>query len=209
MALKRLLPDLSIISKLGKNPGLDDGLSEEQFKAKFDEAANIIKDYLNNYLIPEVEKTVDVDSLLSDILDVTLSKADKAANAAATGEVIRGLRSFFEKVVHGGDYVLESDGNFSAELSGVATVRIKGGEGVMQGNLFSLNLGSYEDVELTEGTYGLSRNDLIVVRCEKGEDNSLRFSLAVLKGENTSDPIIWPLHRQQSVQLRCLLASQR
>ena len=44
MALNKLLADLSIISKLGTNPGIDDGLSEEQLKAKFDEAANIIKD---------------------------------------------------------------------------------------------------------------------------------------------------------------------
>ena len=69
MALKKLEADLSIIAKLGTNPGVDDGLGEEQLKAKFDEAANIIKDYLNNYLILEIEKTVDVESLLSDILD--------------------------------------------------------------------------------------------------------------------------------------------
>ena len=38
MALKKLLADLSIISKLGTNPGIDDGLSEEQL-AKVEEAA--------------------------------------------------------------------------------------------------------------------------------------------------------------------------
>lgn len=89
MALKKLLKDLSIISKLGTNPGVDDGLSEEQLKAKFDEAANIIKDYLNNYLILEIEKTVDVEALLSDILDVTLSKDGKAADAKVTGDELK------------------------------------------------------------------------------------------------------------------------
>lgn len=192
MALKKLLADLSIISKLGTNPGIDDGLSEEQLKAKFDEAANIIKDYLNNYLILEIEKTVDVESLLSDILDVTLSKVDKAANAAATGEAIRGLRSFFEKVVHGGDYVLESDGSLAAEISGSATIRVMGGEGVMQGNLFALNLGTYEDVELLDGTYGLYRNDLIVVRCTKGDTNALSYALVGLTGAQTSGEPVDP-----------------
>lgn len=192
MALKKLLADLSIISKLGTNPGIDDGLSEEQLKAKFDEAANIIKDYLNNYLILEIEKTVDVETLLSGILDVTLSKVDKAANAAATGEAIRGLRSFFDKVVHGGDYVLESDGSLAAEISGPSTIRIMGGEGVIQGNLFSLNLGTYEDVELLDGTYGLYRNDLIVVRCTKDESNALTYALVGLTGAKTSGEPVDP-----------------
>ena len=199
MALKKLLADLSIISKLGTNPGIDDGLSEEQLKAKFDEAANIIKDYLNNYLILEIEKTVDVESLLSDILDVTLSKQDKAANAAATGEAIRGLRSFFEKVVHGGDYVLESDGSLAAEISGSATIRIMGGEGVMQGNLFALNIGAYEDVELEAGTYGLYRNDLIVVRCTKSDSSALSYALVALTGANTSGEPVDPEYNQSDI----------
>ena len=192
MALKRLEADLSIIAKLGTNPGVDDGLGEDQLKAKFDEAANIIKDYLNNYLILEIEKTVDVESLLTDILDVTLSKPDKAANAKATGDAIRGLRAFFEKVVHGGDYVLESDGSFVQELSGAATIRVMGGEGVIHGNLFSLNVGSYEDVELEAGTYGLSRNDLVVVRCTKDETGALSYKLVALTGANTSGEPVDP-----------------
>ena len=190
MALKELLADLSIISKLGTNPGIDDGLSEEQLKAKFDESANLIKDYINNYLIVELGKIVDVEALLSDILDVTLSKVDKAANAAATGDAIRGLRSFFEKVVHGGDYVLESDGSLAAEISGSATIRVKGGEGVMQGNMFSLNVGSYEDINLESGAVGLNRSDLIVVRCTKGINDVLSYALTVLTGTNTfGDPV--------------------
>ena len=190
MAIKPLEADVEIISKLGTNPGIDDGLSEAQLKAKFDAAAKIIKDYINNYLIHQIDSVVDVDALLKNILDTTLSKSDKAANAAATGDAIRALRTFFAEVVHSGDYVLEADGNFAAEAAGEAVVRVKGGKGVMLGNLFSLNLEEYEDVNLEDGTYGLYRNDLIVVRCSRAEDKSLSYALVNLTGEQTSgDPV--------------------
>lgn len=46
--------DLSIIAKLDDEPNDVGGLSSDQLKAKFDEAGNIIKDYLNNTLIPAI-----------------------------------------------------------------------------------------------------------------------------------------------------------
>lgn len=196
MALRKLIADLSIISKLGTNPGVDNGLSEEQIKAKFDEAANIIKDYLNNYLILEIEKTVDVESLLSDILDVTLSKSDKAANAAATGEAIRSIRSFFEKVVHGGDYVLNTGNAFSAEVVSNGTVQIQSGIGVIQGNLFSLE---EQEIRLQDGVYGLRRSDLIVVRANKDEENNLHYAFASLTGTDTSGEPVDPVHTKSDL----------
>ena len=198
MALKKLEASLDIISALGTNPGSDNDLNEEQLKVKFDEAANIIKDYLNSYLIPEMEKTVDVEALLSDILDVTLSKKDKAANADATGAAIRNLRSFFEKVVHSGDYVLMSGGSFAADNPSNMTVHIQDGTGVMQGNLFTL---AAQNLELDEGTYGLNRNDLIVVRGSRASDNSLTYSFEVLKGTNTSGDPVDPAYQMDDINL--------
>ena len=65
MALIKLETDLNIISKLGTNPGVDDGLSEEQLKAKFDEAGNIIKNYINTTLIPNLNMFVNPSEGLS------------------------------------------------------------------------------------------------------------------------------------------------
>lgn len=201
MALKKLLADLAIISKLGTNPGVDDSLSEEQLKAKFDEAANIIKDYINNYLIPELDKTVDIESLLSDILDASLSKSNKAANAKSTGDLFRGLRAFFDEVVHSGDYILEADSCFAAEAVSEAVVRVQGGKGVMQGNLFALNIGAYEDVKLLDGTYGLYRNDLIAVRCTKDENGVQSYALVALTGANTSGDPVDPEYAQSNINV--------
>ena len=80
MAFPKLNDDLYVISKLGTNPGADDGLSEEQFKAKFDEAANVIKDYLNNILVPELDNIADLDAMLEYITDKLRDVIDAAVN---------------------------------------------------------------------------------------------------------------------------------
>lgn len=199
MALKPLEADVEVISKLGTNPGVDNGLSEEQLKAKFDYGPKTIKDYINNYLIPELSKTVDTGALLKDILDTTLSKSDKAANAKATGESILSLRSLYAKTVQGGDYILETDGRFASVVVGESTVRVMGGEGVAMGNLFSLNVGSYQDIKLEANDYGLRRSDLVVVRCARASDNSLSFSLVGLTGEKTSGEPADPAYQQGDI----------
>lgn len=88
MAIPLMEDDVEIISKLGNTPGADDGLTTQQVKAKFDEAVVRLKNFLNLVLIPELNTLVDVDALLADILDTTLSQADKAANAKIVGEKI-------------------------------------------------------------------------------------------------------------------------
>ena len=51
MEFPKFTTDLSIISKLGDNPGTDNGLSAEELKAKFDEASLLLQAYLNGTLV--------------------------------------------------------------------------------------------------------------------------------------------------------------
>ena len=89
MAIPKFLDDLNIISKLGDDPRVDNGLSTNEFRAIFDKAALLVQAYINTVLLPELDKLVDVEALLESILDTTLSAQDKAANAQATGEALR------------------------------------------------------------------------------------------------------------------------
>lgn len=88
MAIPMMEEDVEVISKLGDTPGNDDGLTAQQLKGRFDLAGVRIKNFLNTVLIPQLNQLVDVQALLNGILDSTLSKPDKAANAKATGDKI-------------------------------------------------------------------------------------------------------------------------
>ena len=58
MAIPQMTDDLNIIGSLGDNPNTDNGLSPEELKAKFDEAAKLIQNFLNLIMIPEVNAII-------------------------------------------------------------------------------------------------------------------------------------------------------
>lgn len=169
MAIEKLSADLNIISKLGDYPLADDGLEPDQFKAKFDEAGKLIKQYINEVLIPSLDELVDVDALLKGILDTTLTKADKAANAKATGTALNTHKAMIGTVLENayncGDFVIPGGNVFAYTLTagnpGMAFT-VKSGMCVMQGNLIKSSAEKKLSImPTTEGTY---RNDLIVLR---------------------------------------------
>lgn len=57
MAIPRFNEDLAIISKLGDNPGSDNNLTTDAFRAKFDEGPQKIQKFLNDVLIPAAEQS--------------------------------------------------------------------------------------------------------------------------------------------------------
>lgn len=169
MAIEKLSADLNIISKLGDYPLADDGLEPDQFKAKFDEAGKLIKQYINEVLVPSVDELVDVDALLKGILDTTLTKADKAANAKATGTALNAHKAMIGTVLENaydcGDFVIPGGNAFAYTLTagnpGMAFT-VKSGMCVMQGNLIKSSAEKKLSImPAAEGTY---RNDLIVLR---------------------------------------------
>lgn len=67
MEITKLTKDVSQVSKLGTYPRTENGLSSDQLKAWFDKAPEIIKTYLNETLIPEVEaKFGSLDAWIAD-----------------------------------------------------------------------------------------------------------------------------------------------
>ena len=105
--LEYLNGDLNIIQKLDDEPNDVGGLTSAQLKAKFDEAGNAIKDYINNDLIPailaadatEAERTAaEASRVYAESLRVAAetareqAEAERAKNEAAreSSETARG-----------------------------------------------------------------------------------------------------------------------
>ena len=62
MKIPKFLDDLSVISKLGDNPGADNGLTAEGLKAKFDEAGLKLQIFLNETLIEKINSLFSLDA---------------------------------------------------------------------------------------------------------------------------------------------------
>ena len=58
MAITTMTDNLDIIAALADTPNDTSGLTAAQLKAKFDEAGNTVKEYINDTLIPGVEQAI-------------------------------------------------------------------------------------------------------------------------------------------------------
>lgn len=110
MAIPKFLEDLNIIAKLGDNPGTDNGLSTSAFRAKFDEAALKIQQYINDVIVPAIGSQSSPEDGLKMKANIDMNNyrivnliAPTAANHAATKEYVDS--KFASK-----DVVLTSDG---------------------------------------------------------------------------------------------------
>lgn len=63
MAIPQFEENLDIIANMGDDPKSDNGLTTQEFKMEFDKAGNLIKNYINNVLLPNLNITVDMDAI--------------------------------------------------------------------------------------------------------------------------------------------------
>lgn len=101
MAIPLFTEDMDIMSKLGDYPGSENGLSPQEFKQRFDLAGKLIKDFLNNTLIPLANLTVDPDAIVAEVL----KKALDTGGGTLTGT----LYMSGERIADVGDPVLDGD----------------------------------------------------------------------------------------------------
>lgn len=65
MAIPKFEDDLRIISKLGDNPGTDNGYTTQEFREAFDKAPLLIQKFINEVLIPAANASSSPEEGLS------------------------------------------------------------------------------------------------------------------------------------------------
>lgn len=86
LVIPEMQDDLDIIQKLDDEPNDTGGLTASELKAKFDESGNIIKNYLNNTLLPALSDTVaEADERTA--AEAARVQAEKQRVAAEQGRV--------------------------------------------------------------------------------------------------------------------------
>ena len=195
MAIQKFEADLNIISKLSDYPS-EDGLETDAFKRKFDLGPNLLKEYINDILIPALDQIVDVEALLNGILDPTLTKEDKAARAREVGIAINARKRDVGRIMNDaqslGDFAISGGGAFNGFISGDNTVTVNGGRCIIQGNLIELPDDYSVDLNFQSGLGGAYRNDLICMRVARDADGNDTKSIVLISGTETitepSDP---------------------
>lgn len=179
--------DMEIISKLRDYPGADDGLTPDAFRAKFDLAGKLIQEYINTILLPNINMTTDVDALVAGVQQ----KVTVATNIA--------LANFFENVVIGGDFVLETGNKFSINKISDTLFKIYGGTAVIQGHLAALTPAEPISVSVVSGTYGTYRNDLICLRFQRDANGNETISLVYLQGNTNQNSGVDPSYKKDNI----------
>lgn len=100
------------------------------------------------------------------------------------------VQGFNQGIFGSGNYVLNVGSKFNAVLTDTNTVTVSDGEGVMQGVHFRIDPGTVETVNISNGTTGYNRIDLICARYTKNASTGIEdVSLVVVEGTpNASTP---------------------
>lgn len=108
MVLKPLEENVSIHQTLGDEPNVVDGLSAAQLKAKFDKAAEIIKQYINSQVVPAVntpksdpqlqERVTKLETAVADLqyVPIAFKSIRNSSPVNELGQTITGVELFWD-----------------------------------------------------------------------------------------------------------------
>lgn len=114
------------------------------------------------------------------------SMQDRAKNQGVIGE---------------GSYILDVGQQLAAEIVSANEIRVRDGVLSHQGCVANIAAGAYDSLEISNGTQGMLRTDLIVARYTKdAETNVEDISLVVIEGEAAASSPVTPSYNEGDIQ---------
>lgn len=111
------------------------------------------------------------------------------------------FRQILEGVIGSDSCILASGENLEPELVSNNSLKIRSGMMYHHGNVSSVKIGTYDEVELENGTQGMKRIDLIVNRYTRNEeDNTEKNEWVVIMGTPAESSPVVPEYTQGDLQ---------
>lgn len=109
-------------------------------------------------------------------------------------------RAFNSQVFGTGTYLIDYGAKFAPTIVDNNTVRIGNGMLIHQGTQMGIDIDSYEDVIIENGSSGYNRNDLIVMRYTKNRNTQIEsISLVVMKGTPSNKTPVDPTYTTTNI----------
>lgn len=109
-------------------------------------------------------------------------------------------RAFNSQVFGTGTYLIDYGAKFAPTIVDNNTVRIGDGMLIHQGTQMGIDIDSYEDVTIENGSSGYNRNDLIVMRYTKNRDTQIEsIALVVIKGTPSNTTAVDPVYTTTNI----------
>lgn len=109
-------------------------------------------------------------------------------------------RAFNSQVFGTGTYLIDYGAKFAPTIVDNNTVRIGDGMLIHQGTQMGIDIDSYEDVIIENGSSGYNRNDLIVMRYTKNRNTQIEsISLVVMKGTPSNTTPVDPTYTTTNI----------
>lgn len=111
------------------------------------------------------------------------------------------FRQIIEGTVGQGSYILTSGENLEPELASNNMLKIRGGMMSHHGNISCVDLNTYDEVTLTNGSQGVKRIDLIVNRYTRNDETGLEKNewVVIIGTPDASNPKV-PQHTIGNLQ---------
>lgn len=109
-------------------------------------------------------------------------------------------RAFNSQVFGTGTYLIDYGAKFAPTIVDNNTVRIGNGMLIHQGTQMGIDINSYEDVIIENGSSGYNRNDIIVMRYTKNRNTRIEsISLVVMKGTPSNTTPVDPTYTTTNI----------